>query len=140
MSMPSRRNIANKVEQLEEKSGHTPGDTIVMDLASINQSGQWPTKEEAKYPELVVKPHPERTPKVWDYAIPYHIPDRFLQESFLIVCAEESNDKYRLDDDKSGTVMVRTLWDSLSEQTLGKEYEYRKENEQPIPDILSAYE
>lgn len=141
--MTSRRKIESKVDRLEEESDHSPEDTLVMNLASINQSGQWPTKGEAKHPELIVQPHPEDRPKIWDYATPNLIPEEYLQQHYLIICAEESHDKYGLEpgeDRNSRTVTVRTLWDSLSEADLQREYEYRNKNSEPIPDILHRYE
>jgi len=141
--MTSRRTIENKVERLEEGSGGNDGDPLIMNLASIDHAGQWPTKDDAKHPELVVKPYPERKPKLWDYTIPWHIPERYLQGAFLTVCAEESHDKYGVEPgtvETHITVAVSTLWESLSDDDLRREYEYRKENGEPIPDILTDYE
>lgn len=139
--MTSRRNIENKVEQLEEGSDHAPEDTLVMDIATIDQPGQWPKKEEAKYPELVVKPHPEKRPKILDYTTPNIIPERYLQEPFLTICSEGTHDKHGLEPTESNnTVTVRTLWDSLSDDDLQREYEYRNSNGERIPGILANYE
>lgn len=138
----SRQKVANKIQRLEEKSGHDDSEPLIMNLASISHPGQWPTKDDARYPEYVVRPYPERRPKIWDYAIPRFIPERYLKGAFLTVCAEESCDKYGLEPQANNrhiTVSVSTLWESLSDDDLRREYEYRKENGKPVPDILADY-
>lgn len=140
MSKPTRRQVENNVEQLKEESEHLEADPLIMNLASFSELEKaYPDKGEADNPELVIQPWPDKKPQSLSYAIPNYIPENFLQCSFLIVYGDNPG-KFGIEPESTtDAVAVTTLWDSLSEADLQREYKYRVEHDEQIPDVLQPY-
>ena len=139
--MTTRRSVRNQIEQLTDDDG--AGDEtqpLIMNMAFFESiKNPRPAKEEAEHPELVVQRWPDKKPGQLDYTTPNYLPERYMGLSFLTVCGDTA-DKHGFDpESQSGTVHVKTLWDELSDDDLRREYEYRVEHGDPIPDILQPY-
>ena len=127
----TKRKVANKIEELEEATANDDaGDPLIVCYTVV---------DETPHPELTVIPYPERRPDMRSVATPNYIPEQFLQDSTLFINICDDAIGFDPHGEEVG-VRACEIWDSMTEEQLQQEYEYRKEQGEPIPDILSEYE
>jgi hypothetical protein len=120
----TKRKVANKIEELESDSNDDSGDPLIISYSVV---------DETPHPELTVQPHPDTRPDMRKVATPNVIPNSRFDKSvvFIDTCKNDSGE---------GWYNACELWDSMSEEQLQEEYQYRKANNEPIPEALAKYE
>lgn len=129
--MTSKRNLKRDVEELVDEDD-VPQPTLVLNLTSDSE----------ERPELVTESWPDSERHSNEsVAVPNYIPKQWWTDGgILTVVSRDSWDKYLMDEpNRDGVVFASDLWDSMTEEQLAREAEYRVENGEPLPELLKQY-